>query len=94
MTKIVTDNIFPPVPNRQFDWCAFYDGDEERGGYGYGATEEAAIDDLLGKPRVTSGMSNLLAAAKWVINCAPCELGYERAWNNLKAVIAAEEQAK
>lgn len=45
MRKIVTDNIFPPIPSRQFDWLAHYDDPE--GPTGYGPTEQDAIDDLL-----------------------------------------------
>ena len=45
--KIVTVNIYPPIPVRTFDWTAYYDGDEEAGPAGYGATEEAAVRDLL-----------------------------------------------
>ena len=46
MRKIVTDNICPPIPDRQFDWIAYFDGDEENGPCGYGPTEEAAVADL------------------------------------------------
>lgn len=28
------------------DWCAYYDGHEEEGNYGYGRTEAEAIEDL------------------------------------------------
>jgi hypothetical protein len=45
--KIVTTFVHPPIPIRSMDWCAYYDGEEERGHYGEGATEEAAIADLL-----------------------------------------------
>jgi hypothetical protein len=45
MLKIVTENIFPPIPSRAFDWCAYYDGIEDAAGYG--PTEQAAIDDLV-----------------------------------------------
>ena len=56
--KIRTTCIYPPIPIRSFDWCAVdddtYDAewDDERGFHsscpiGYGATEQAAIDDLL-----------------------------------------------
>jgi hypothetical protein len=44
-SKVVTSNIFPPIPLRQFDWCAYFGGEEE-GLTGYGATEADAIDDL------------------------------------------------
>jgi hypothetical protein len=43
--KIVTSCQYPPIPIRNFDWIAYADGDEESGNYGYGATEQAAIDD-------------------------------------------------
>lgn len=45
--KIVTDHVYPPIPLRTMDWCAYYDGTEEDGRYGWGRTEQAAIDDLL-----------------------------------------------
>jgi len=45
--KIVTHHIFPPIPIRTHDWCAYYEGEEERGGYGYGRTEAEAIHDFL-----------------------------------------------
>lgn len=45
--KIKTSHIFPPIPIRSFDWCAWRDGEEERGVYGYGYTENGAVMDLL-----------------------------------------------
>lgn len=47
MRKIVTHNSFPPIPTTKFDWCAFYEGQEEAGNYGYGVTREAAISDFI-----------------------------------------------
>lgn len=47
MRKIVTSYVCPPIPVRQFDWCAHYDGEEDAGGYGYGATEAEAIADFI-----------------------------------------------
>ncbi len=47
MPKIVTRYIYPPIPTREFDWCAFVEGDEELNQYGYGRTEEAAVTDLV-----------------------------------------------
>lgn len=44
--KIITSNVCPPIPYRNCDWAAYYDGDEERGRYGYGETEQEAIKDL------------------------------------------------
>ena len=29
MSKIITRNVYPPIPDRRFDWCAYHDGDEE-----------------------------------------------------------------
>lgn len=45
--KIITRCIWPPIPIRQFDWCAYYDDTEETGHYGYGETEQTAIQDLI-----------------------------------------------
>jgi hypothetical protein len=47
MPAIVTDHVYPPIPDRRFDWCAYRDGKEENGGYGWGRTEAEAIADLL-----------------------------------------------
>lgn len=44
---IKTSFDYPPIPVRDFDWCAHRDGCEEMGGYGYGRTEQAAVNDLL-----------------------------------------------
>lgn len=47
--KIVTSYIFPPIPVRSHDWCA-YDEDEMHDGEGptgYGATEAAALKDFI-----------------------------------------------
>jgi hypothetical protein len=45
--KIVTCCMYPPIPDRRFDWCAHWDGEEETGDYGWGRTEQEAIDDFL-----------------------------------------------
>lgn len=44
---IKTNHIYPPIPIRQFDWMAWYDGEEETGHNGYGTTEQAAVNDLI-----------------------------------------------
>lgn len=48
--KVRTDFIYPPIPIRDFDWCAVddetYDGDGSHP-IGYGRTETAAIADLM-----------------------------------------------
>ena len=43
--NILTNRIFPPIPNRSNDWCAHVDGAED-GPMGWGSTEAAAIADL------------------------------------------------
>ncbi len=47
MKPIVVNFVWPPIPTRAFDYCAYFEGEEERGGYGWGPTEEAAKADLL-----------------------------------------------
>ena len=56
--KIITVHTYPPIPIRSCDWHAWYDGYEESGPVGEGATEQAAIDDLLNNydvPEVDNG---------------------------------------
>jgi hypothetical protein len=44
---IKTEHVYPPIPVRSFDWCAWYDDmDEETRGNGWGKTEAEAIADL------------------------------------------------
>lgn len=45
--KIITDHVYPPIPVRQFDWSATFDGYEPGEPHGHGATERDAINDLL-----------------------------------------------
>lgn len=45
--KVRTENVYPPIPLRQFDWCAWLDGDEEAGPRGWGRTEQEAIAELM-----------------------------------------------
>lgn len=49
MKKIITSHVSPPGPARysnSLQWVAFYDGQEEGGLQGWGATEAEAIEDL------------------------------------------------
>ena len=49
MRKIITDHVYPASPFRCFDWCAFYDDEgAENQNYGWGRTEQEAINDLRG----------------------------------------------
>lgn len=44
--NIITENIHPPIPTRNYDWQAYVEGQEE-GACGYGATKQEAIADLM-----------------------------------------------
>ena len=45
--RIRTSHVYPPIPDRRFDWQAWYDGEEdEQMDSGWGATEAEAIKDL------------------------------------------------
>lgn len=44
---IKTEHVYPPVPWRHDDWAAYRDGYEPGALVGTGATEAAAIADLL-----------------------------------------------
>jgi hypothetical protein len=45
--RIKTEHVYPPIPVRSCDWAAWYDGYEEGGPTGSGATEAEAIRDLI-----------------------------------------------
>ena len=46
--RIKTHFEYPPIPDRNFDWCAVDDDTYEPGcPIGWGPTEEAAIADLM-----------------------------------------------
>ena len=45
--QIKTSHVYPPIPIRDFDWAAWWDGCEEDGQYGYGKTEGDAVADLI-----------------------------------------------
>lgn len=49
--RILTNNIYPPIPIRSCDWQAVYAGDEPNDGRamasGWGETETEAIIDLI-----------------------------------------------
>ena len=44
--KIIVTNVCQPIPICSCDWQATWDGMEEDGPYGHGATREQAINDL------------------------------------------------
>jgi hypothetical protein len=45
--QIETEFVYPPIPDRQFDWRATFRGYEPGDLMGYGPTELSAIGDLL-----------------------------------------------
>jgi len=47
--RIVTEHVYPPIPDRRWDWSAVDDETYDGPGspIGYGPTEAAAIADLL-----------------------------------------------
>jgi hypothetical protein len=48
MTRLIrTEFVYPPIPMRQFDWRAVFDGYEPGDVMGYGKTREEAIADLI-----------------------------------------------
>ena len=44
--KIITRHVYPPIPDRRWDWIAYHDGEEETQHAGWGSTEAAALEDL------------------------------------------------
>jgi len=44
--KIMTTHVKPPVPSRSWDYCAYFDGEEENGPVGWGRDIAEAIEDL------------------------------------------------
>ena len=46
--RIVTSHVYPPIPTRGHDWCAWDDNlGEDSSHYGWGATKDEAIADFL-----------------------------------------------
>ena len=49
--EIIVDFVYPPIPDRRFDYFAYFDGDEPNDEgqmmHGYGLTPLDAIRDLL-----------------------------------------------
>lgn len=45
--KIIVRHVMPPIPTRNFDFCAYWDGWEEDGDYGWAEDAIGAVKDLL-----------------------------------------------
>lgn len=59
MENIVIQKYPTPIKPRGFDWMAHFGGaDDFRALYGFGATEQEAIDDLLAQTGVAPHPSN------------------------------------
>ena len=44
--NIVVVEVKPPIPTHGFDFCAYLEGTEEGGLFGWGDSEESAREDL------------------------------------------------
>lgn len=47
--KVRTEHVYPPIPIRDYDWCAVDDNTYDGDGcpIGWGRTEQAAVNDLI-----------------------------------------------
>lgn len=87
--KIITSHNHPPIPDRSMDWSAVfedYDGGDiepgvpSRDPIGYGPTEQAAIEDLLGRYEECPKCGEVetyywLKSSGW---CAKCDFRWGR----------------
>lgn len=65
--KIITSNVYPPIPNRQFDWSAVRDGYEPGALIGWGTTEAQAIEDLLAAEDDEEGFKNVRSVESYLV---------------------------
>lgn len=47
MNKIITEFIYPPIPDRNYDWEAVRENYDAGDLIGYGRTEQDAINNLI-----------------------------------------------
>jgi hypothetical protein len=52
--RVTLDYVNPPIPIRDFDWCAHFAANDIGDPQGYGPTRQAALDDLAEKIEVES----------------------------------------
>lgn len=62
MSKILTQHVFPPIPNRAHDWMVYLEDSDGDGPQGWGNTEAEAIADL--KSQIEEDFSEDLAWLK------------------------------
>ena len=43
---VIAEKVAPPIPIRDFDWCAYFQPNDIGDPQGYGASRQEAIDDL------------------------------------------------
>lgn len=55
--QIITVQIYPPIPTRNYDWMSYRSGNEETGPFGWGATKEDAETDLLDLEELDSNLN-------------------------------------
>lgn len=68
MTKVITHHEYPPIPSRNHDWCAYIDGEEEEGNYGWGRTEAQAVVDMAIKMADQDNPLGLIAAIERLLD--------------------------
>jgi hypothetical protein len=53
--RIITEHVYPPIPDRGYDWRATFDGYEPGDLMGYGRTRAEAIADLIAESGAEGG---------------------------------------
>lgn len=69
--KIITEHVYPPIPVRDMDWRATFDGYEPGDPIGTGPNEQAAINDLTAQEyerKARREFDELVAAAQCAAN--------------------------
>lgn len=75
MLKVMTSNIYPPIPIRSFDWVAWFDDFGEDGPHEHGATESEAVSRLWAGQGRTSDGSSCLHCGKPADQTQSCSVG-------------------
>lgn len=73
--KIITSHVYPPIPMRNFDWCAYDDDLHPDGPQGWGSSERAAVDDLMEQLKEDQGEADPAAVIGPVLNMPPLPPG-------------------
>ena len=78
MPVIRTNYWMKPIPDRRFDYTAWYDGEEESGNTGFGRALMEAVTDLLDNCPPLCVDCNGKGGIATGIECATCEGSGER----------------